>query len=135
MQICVATDLSDSGIEATTRAIAWAKAHDAEVHLLHVVLDPELAPAFSDDVAGDVERARTALNAIAEQAHGPCRVDVRTAEDVAAEILKAAADAAYLFVGSQGKSAFERMRLGSVATQVVRQSTVPIVACPHPREA
>ena len=94
--------------------------------------DPELAPALSSDVPGDVQRAREELEQFAAAAGGQCTVDVRTADDVADGILAAAADADYLFVDSQGKSAFERLRLGSIATKVLRHSKVPVVCCPHP---
>ncbi|MCK5944903.1 MAG: universal stress protein [Planctomycetes bacterium] len=135
MQICVATDLSTSGLVAVNHAMAWAEAHGAKVRLVHVVHDPVLAPALSNDVPGDVARAGEALDEIARRAPVTCEVDVRTAEDLSAEIVKAAEGSAYLFVGSQGKSPFERLRVGSVATAVIRHSTVPVVCCPHPEQA
>lgn len=137
VQICVATDLSTSGLVAVNHAMTWADSMSARVLLLHVVHDPELGPAFGDDVPGDVAKAKEALGEIARRAPVACTVDVRTAEDVAGEIVKAAkdADCAYVFVGSQGKSAFERLRVGSVATAVMRHSSVPVVCCPHPEQA
>ncbi|MFK7739583.1 MAG: universal stress protein [Planctomycetota bacterium] len=134
MEIFVATDLSDSGRAATENAQQWASKLGAGLTLLHVVPDPVLAPAFTDDVAGDVAKARNELEQIAaaSPADVTCRVDVRTAEDVAAEIVSASKDADYVFVGTQGKSAFERLRLGSVATQVLRLSQVPVVCIPRP---
>ena len=132
MHICVATDLSSSGAAATDLALSWAKAHGADLRLLHVVHDPELAPALGDDVPGDVARAREQLQRLADDAEVSCEVDVRTAEDVADAIVAAAKDCCYLFVGSQGKSTFERLRLGSIATAVLRKSGTPVVCCPHP---
>ena len=61
-----------------------------------------------------------------------CQVDVRAAEDVAGAILAASAGCDYLFVGCQGKSALERLRLGSIATAVMRKSATPVVCCPLP---
>jgi len=137
VEICVATDLSTSGLVAVNHAMTWAESMSATVVLLHVVHDPELAPALGDDVPGDVARARETLGEIARRAPVPTKVDVRTAEDVPGEIIKAAKDGgcAYVFVGSQGKSAFERLRVGSVATAVMRHSSVPVVCCPHPEQA
>lgn len=132
VKICAATDLSDAGHAAVARAIAWAEQTPSELTLLHVVHDPELAPALGDDVPGDVERAREALEELAASAAPDCRVDVRAAEDVAGEILAAAAGCDYLFVGCQGKSALERLRLGSIATAVMRKSATPVVCCPSP---
>lgn len=113
-------------------ATAWAKAHAAEMLLVHVVHDPELAPALSGDVPGDVQRANVALNELANKTPVACSVQVLTAENVADAIVTAAKNASYLFVGSQGKSALARLRLGSVATTVLRHSRVPVVCCPHP---
>lgn len=135
VQICVATDLSTSGLVAVNHAMTWAEAMSASVLLLHVVHDPMLAPALANDVPGDIARAQEALDEIARRAPVPCKVDVRNAEDIAGAIVKAAEGSAYLFVGSQGKSAFERLRVGSVATALMRHSTVPVVCCPHPEQA
>ena len=131
VEICVATDLSPSADLAVEHACKLAKAHGAEVRLLHVVHDPELAPALSNDVPGDVARAKQALAAIADGQAATCHIDVRTAEDIATAIVEAAKEASYLVVSSQGKSAFERLRIGSVATKVLRTASVPVVCCPH----
>ena len=100
MKLCVATDLSPSGTAAVERALAMAKQLGGEVLLLHVVHDPELGPAFSDDVPGSVERARAELDGIAKAADVPCTVDVRTAESVADAILTASKGCDYLVVSS-----------------------------------
>ncbi len=130
MKIYAATDRSASGNAAVELARAWAAKLQAELVLLHVVCDPVLGPAFTDDVPGDVARAKQELGAFAATLKPPARVLVQTAENVADAIVAATADGDFLFVGSQGKSAFERFRLGSVATQVLRRSTVPVVCCP-----
>jgi nucleotide-binding universal stress UspA family protein len=130
VKLCVATDLSPSAEAAVQLALRWAKPLGASVVLLHVVHDPELAPALGSDVPGDLARAKQALQQVAAQAEVPCRVDVRAAEDVVSTIVQVAADCAYLFVGSHGKSGFQRLRLGSVATSVLQRSRVPVVCLP-----
>ncbi|MGK0352929.1 MAG: nucleotide-binding universal stress UspA family protein [Planctomycetota bacterium] len=130
-----AVDLSPAGQAVIDHAIAWAKAHVAELLILHVVHDPELAPAFTGNVPGDVQRAEAALRDLAEKAPVKCLVQVLTAENIAAAIVAAAKDSSYIVVGSQGKSAFQRLRLGSIATAVLRHSHVPVVCCPHPDKA
>lgn len=130
VKLFVATDLSPSGDAAVATAMAWARRLGAELTLLHVVADPVLGPAFVDDVAGDLERARAALTAVAAAADVPCQVVVCAAEKVVDGILAACAGADYLFVGTQGKSAFERLRLGSVATAVMRGIAIPVVCVP-----
>lgn len=107
---------------------------NATLTLLHVVHDPVLAPALSSDAPGDAAAAQRELQAIADaNADVVCRVDVRTAEDVAQAIVAAAANADFLFVGSHGRSALQRLRLGSAAIAVLRASSVPVVCLPPPR--
>jgi nucleotide-binding universal stress UspA family protein len=135
MELVVATDLSPAAVPAVEHALQWAQKLGASVTLLHVVHDPELAPALATDVPGDAANAKRALDAIAARSAVPCRVDVRTADDVAAAIAEAARGAAYLFVGTHGRSGFQRLRLGSIATQVLRQSPAPVVCMPSPATA
>lgn len=127
-ELCVATDLSPAAEPAIDLALRWARALRARLVLLHVVHDPELAPALSSDVPGDVARARQQLQQRREAATDvTCRVDVRTADDVVQAIVEASRDSDYLFVGSHGHSGFQRLRLGSVTTAVLRQSHTPVV--------
>ncbi len=135
VQICVATDLSESGKAATEYALTWARSMSARVLLVHIVHDPALAPALSDDVQGDLTHARAELEAVAADCGLPCEIIVDRAEDVCAAIVEASKSSDYLFVGSQGKSAFDRMRLGSVAVSVMRSSAVPVFCCPPPEQA
>jgi nucleotide-binding universal stress UspA family protein len=132
VELCVATDLSPSADPAVQLALRWAERLGASVLLLHIVHDPELAPAFTSDVPGDVARARAALQQFAAGVLVPCRVEVRTADRVADAIVEAGSACAYLFVGSHGKSGFQRLRLGSVATSVLQRSRVPVVCLPAP---
>lgn len=132
MELWIATDLSPTSDRAVALGFAWAKQVGGRVVLLHVVPDPELAPAFASDVPGEVAAARAVLERqVAQFGAGlVCRAEVRTADDVVAEIQKASAGADYLFVGSQGKSAFQRLRLGSVAAALLRHGHVPVVCLP-----
>lgn len=132
MQICAATDLSPAADHAVRLALTWAQRLGGDCVLLHVVHDPELAPALVSDVPGDVQRARAELQRVADAATVPCRIDVRTADDVATAIAEAARGADYLFVGAQGKSAMQRLRLGSVTNALLRRAHVPVVCCPPP---
>jgi universal stress protein A len=131
-RLCVATDLSPAAAPAVAMARHWAERLGAEVMLLHVVHDPELAPAFTADVPGDVAAARKELQALAGTFRVPCHIDVRTADDVAVAIAQAARGCDYLFVGSHGRSGFQLLRLGSIATKVLRQSQVPVICLPPP---
>lgn len=99
--------------------------------LLPVVHDPELAPALTGDVPGDQNKARAVLQKITDGASVPCRVDVRAADNFANEIVNAFSVAADVFIGSPGKSAMKRLRLGSMATSVMRQRQVPLLCFAH----
>jgi nucleotide-binding universal stress UspA family protein len=134
-ELCVATDLSPGSAPAVDLACRWARALRASLVLLHVVHDPVLAPALGNDVPGDVAAAKQQLQQLADAAPDiACRVDVRTADDVVGTIVAAAAAADYLFVGSHGRSGFQRLRLGSVAAAVLRQCHVPVVCLPPVRQ-
>lgn len=134
VELCVATDLSPASTPAVELAVRWARTLRATLLLLHVVHDPVLAPALGNDVPGDVAAAKLQLQRLANAAPDvTCRIDVPAAADVVAAIVTTAAAAHYLFVGSHGRSGFQRLRLGSVAAAVVRQSRVPVVCVPAGR--
>lgn len=135
MEIVVATDLSPATEPVVDLAVRWAKQMQASIALLHVVHDPVLAPALTSDVPGEVATGKRTLQAMAARTGVPCRVDVRTADDIVAEIVAAAAKGDYLFVGSHGRSGFQRLRLGSVSAAVLRRSHTPVVCVPPGRTA
>lgn len=61
----------------------------------------------------------------------PPSVNIRSVSGVPAEqLLKAAADADMLVVGSRGAGGFARLLLGSVSSQVVRHAHCPVVVIP-----
>jgi len=130
VELCVATDLSPAAAGAINLAFEWAKRLGARVRLIHVVHDPDLAPAFASDVPGDVINAKRELEALAAVAGVPCATEVQTAEDIVSCILAVSTSSDMLFVGSQGKSFLQRLRLGSVATDVLRKSKIPVVCLP-----
>ncbi|MBL8728352.1 MAG: universal stress protein [Planctomycetes bacterium] len=133
-ELCVATDLSPASTPAIDLAMRWARALPATVVLLHVVHDPVLAPALGNDVPGDIAAAKVRLQQLAGAAPDvTCRIVVRAADDVVGTIVAAAAGSHYLFVGTHGRSGFQRLRLGSVAAAVLRQSHVPVVCVPAGR--
>jgi nucleotide-binding universal stress UspA family protein len=134
--LLVATDLSPAAEPALALARTWARALGAKVVLLHVVADPELAPALTADAPGDAKRAQLSLDQLAGTFGGiPTSCEVRCAEDVAAEITASAAanGADWLLIGTQGRGALHRLRFGSVAAKVARSSTVPVVCVPSTR--
>jgi nucleotide-binding universal stress UspA family protein len=134
VELCAATDLSPSATPAVELAFRWAKALGGSVLLLHVVHDPVLAPALANDAPGEAAAAKRELQQLAEHYAVPTRIDVRTADDVGKAIVEASAKCDYVFVGSHGKSGFQRLRLGSIAAAVLRHSHVPVVCLPAPKQ-
>jgi nucleotide-binding universal stress UspA family protein len=93
-----------------------------------------LAPALATNPQLAAHEARGKLEAVGRELGGGViyETDVRFAEDVVAAILDCAREngAAFLAVATQGKSGFQRFRLGSVAAGLVRRSPVPVVCFP-----
>jgi nucleotide-binding universal stress UspA family protein len=135
--ILLATDLSTIASKAHAPGAALARALGRPLVLLHVVHDPALAPAFATSAEQDALDARGRLDEIGrELGEGlALATDVRSGEDVVATILRSAKDhdAAFIAVATQGKSGFQRFRLGSVAEGLVRQSPVPVICFPPGR--
>lgn len=131
--LLVATDLSPAAAAVPAIAREWARRLGAEIALLHVVHDPELAPALAQDVGGEIRSASAALDRLAlAMPDVAVTRDVVTAEDVVGAILDFAQQrgAAWLLVGTHGRSGLERLRLGSVAASLVRRCRIPIVCVP-----
>lgn len=133
MSIVVATDFSANAAAMCALAANWARRLDLDLVLLHVVADPELAPALTQDVHADVQEARQRLDALASglPAGTRCGVEVRTADSVAKGILHRLADRVqWAFLATSNRSLLDRLRLGSVAVAVLRASPVPLVCFP-----
>lgn len=139
--ILLATDGSAASTHAATLAIGLARSHGARLTALYVV-DPypylglgEANPmGFQAYMAAAMDHASQAHAAIAAlAADGGPKVDVvpRVVEDTGASagILQTAGElgADLIVVGSHGRSGIARLMLGSVASRVVAESSVPVL--------
>ena len=134
--LLVPVDFGDPSRSALAQAKKLGEALGAEVVLLHVYARPKhgdagmaavLFPVLPDDAAASAER-ELAKQGLTE---GVSRVIVREGEPADA-ILNAVAELAPVMVimGSHGRSGLSRALLGSVAENVVRHATVPVLVVP-----
>ena len=135
VQVVVAYDFSPSSEQALARAIEVAAR--APQHVLHVVaaLDPHLRILHdvtyetADGVQTQIlERVSAAFAGRETAAQVQFFVHARIGKP-ATEILSLAADvgADLIFIGSHGATGVERLLLGSVSEQVVREAKCPVL--------
>jgi len=95
---------------------------------------PLAPPQSSPDLDRDVAEAKQAMEQAARALRGGCPVQtlVVTGENVAKTIAKTAAstNAAFIAISTHGRSGLRHMVLGSVAEEVVRSSSVPVICYP-----
>jgi nucleotide-binding universal stress UspA family protein len=128
------TDFSDNSMHALRLAGELARDYQARLIVLHVVATPGISSGDETlplDPELFLRDARDNLN----------RVDVpgmlleRRLEEgePAAEILRVAQDsgASLIVMGTHGRTGLVRLLMGSVADQVIRQSTCPVMTVPE----
>ncbi len=136
-KILWATDFSDEAQEALLYAEAMAKAFKAKLIALHVV--PDFSPAFYDFASalkGEIGRrvatvkngARKKLETLSKSKG--ISLDIIIQEGTASKKIIEVAErekADLIVLGRRGLSAIEKLFIGSVANQVLRNSPVPIL--------
>lgn len=127
--IFVPYDFSEPAEEAVRYGEALADLYDAELSFVHVVQDLTVPMEYEVQVPDvDLEavkdRAKTALEEVSDRAH---RVIVRTGNP-ARRIVELAEDrhADLLVISTHGRTGLQRVLLGSVAEQVIRQAPCPV---------
>jgi nucleotide-binding universal stress UspA family protein len=147
-RILAAVDGSDTSQHALTHAIGLARALSAKLRIIHVVdmnwlpLGPELA-VESDAVSAARRSAGEKVIASAREAveKAGFEADIalletgapteHVAETIAKEAERWAADVVVL--GTHGRRGVQRLLLGSVAEQVARRSSTPVLLIPSPK--
>ena len=128
--VLIPTDGSDGTHQAIKHGIALALDLEATVHALSVV---ESAGAIArDQLRVDPEtEAETALESVEEAAEGAdLEVTSTTREGVPAEEILAYAsenDVDMIVMATHGRTGLDHVLMGSVAEQVVRNASVPVV--------
>ena len=139
------------GIDASPeaeRALGWAvdEAERRQQNLTVVTVVPTPArvvlgevnyPHASDeDLAEAQGRASATVEKVLAQRHSPSRVKYAVRADygnVADVLLRYAADAQHIVVGSRGNGGFRRLLLGSVSNAVAHHSPCPVTIVPADR--
>lgn len=139
--IMLATDGSPASAHAATLAVGLARTHGATLTAVYVV-DPypymgvgEINPVgFQAYMAAAQQMAATAhaqVDALCQKDGAPIALQARLVEDMGAAsgIVQTAIDegADLIVMGSHGRTGLKRLMLGSVATKVVAESSVPVL--------
>jgi len=136
-KILWATDFSDEAQEALVYANLFAKAFNAKITALHVV--PDFSPALLDTAAvvkGELVKrvefikteAAERLKKIKKNKDIPFKIMIKEGSE-SKKIIEAAEEekSDLIVMGKKGLSALEKLFIGSVANQVLRNSHVPIL--------
>ncbi len=142
-KILIATDGSEYTREAVKKGLSLAKMLDAEVIALYVVdISPILPMSLDENTFPMVEFLRNegdgVLKELGKQAES-MGVRVRTVKKEGIpvdEILETAReeDVDLIVMGTLGRSALEKLLLGSVAEKVIRHAMCPVLVVRAKRE-
>ncbi|WP_255192144.1 universal stress protein [Natronobeatus ordinarius] len=136
--VLIPTDGSEGTQRAIKHAVALALELEATVHALSVV--ESTGATKRDQLRADPEaEARDALEPVTEAADGAdLEVTSTIREGVPAEEILAYAsenDVDMIVMATHGRTGLDHVLMGSVAEQVVRNSTVPVVTVRPTEEA
>jgi nucleotide-binding universal stress UspA family protein len=142
-KIIVGTDFSDSSAVALYHAINLAERLKAQLHIAHITQASLTVPTdLGLNVPPELEEAKQArerLERMRTMIGGNLDVELhlRVGQPVT-ELLELVREIRpeMVVLGSHGRSAVMRMLLGSVSTELMRRSPVPVLVVPAPgREA
>jgi nucleotide-binding universal stress UspA family protein len=134
-RIVAPTDLSKASRAALRYALSIARAYDVPLALLHVVEGASVPPAYGVDVAltdaVDVDaRVQRALNEqLARLGVSSTRATVHIEEGHPVhEIVDFSASGDLIVMSTHGRTGLDRTFMGSVAENVIRRSTCPVLS-------
>jgi nucleotide-binding universal stress UspA family protein len=138
-RILCPVDLSECSRHALDHAVAITRRYAATMCTLFVV--PPATPLIPAGELGpyplavltpaDLVRLRNELEAFVKEAAGDLPFSVEVVEaNVVGEIVRRAADADLVVMGTHGRSGFERLLLGSVTERVLAKAASPVLTVP-----
>jgi nucleotide-binding universal stress UspA family protein len=131
------TDFSDRSLYAFHLACALTRDYSARLVVLHVLPRPIIAygvGVMPPDPEHLVQEAKEQLNRL-EVPGGNVRAERRLEEgDAATDILRVGQEigADLIILGTHGRTGLDRLLMGSVAEQVVRQASCPVLTVSTP---
>jgi nucleotide-binding universal stress UspA family protein len=138
-KVVVGTDGSEASYEAVRWAAQEAKAHGAELEIIHTWSLPVMADPIGmvplqlpvEDFIKQADAVRDYAMKLAKEV-GASQVTGRVERGMAAEhLIKASKSADQVVVGTRGHGGFVGLLLGSVAQQVATHAECPVVIVPH----
>jgi nucleotide-binding universal stress UspA family protein len=138
-KVVVGTDGSEASYEAVRWAAQEAKAHGAELEIIHTWSLPVMADPIGmvplqlpvEDFIKQADAVRDYAVKLAKEV-GASQVTGRVERGMAAEhLIKASKSADQVVVGTRGHGGFVGLLLGSVAQQVATHAECPVVIVPH----
>jgi len=141
-KLLLTTDLSTEALRPLEGVRALAEGLGLDVTLLHVVEivavappgGPMAPPVRPADVEGEEAKARETLEEQAKQlGDASVHVDVMHSPDVAEAVCDYAQEKGFdlIALSTHGRTGFRRLVLGSVAEQILRHSSVPVLVFPR----
>lgn len=141
--LLVAVDFSETSERAVDMALELAARFDGKVVLLHAYEIPALGfpdgvlVASSEVVSRISSAAQAALEKLVEQHKGRAPIETMLRTGVAYETINKVAEevnADLVVIGTHGRRGIARALLGSVAENVIRTGTRPVLVVHGPRE-
>jgi len=138
--VLLLTDFSEPSESALRFAATIARQYGAELHALHVLVPRPLLYTSPEAMAGiaameeaaacEMQRVDSQLAGVSHETTTMRAPDVWTAVEQAV----AASNADLLVLGTHGRTGLQKLMLGSVAEEVFRKATVPVLTIgPHVR--
>ena len=126
-RLLVPTDPDEAEPDVAEYAFRLADTFNAEVHLLSVTEAPQQRDQLRTDHQEEVERM---LTDIAQRGSDRLTVHEHVRKGVAEEEIITAVrelNADLIVMGTQGRTGFDKLLLGSVAESVIEESPVPVL--------
>lgn len=137
-RVLVAVDLSDHSVVALSHAKHLAAAFDAELYVLHVLIQSPMPAFYDGPTAAQLafesprleSRARMVLQGFYAEADGPSgRVSFHVERGIAVERILDFSAIHFIdlvVLASHGLTGVQHVLMGSVAERVVRRATCPV---------